>query len=156
MHRTDRSTATHESCRAPTQRGFTLAETLGALMILAMVVLGISALHLENRRLAKGVDLRDRAALLAAEMSAQIRAERDPKTRYETAIGITCNSPATKTNATLKSVACWQEKVAAELPSGSGRITRELNGTTPVYTIMVSWSQPRTGTASYVAWVTTQ
>ena len=133
-------------------RGFTLAETAGALLMLAVAILGIAALHLENREIHDTLDLHDRASALAAEMSGKISANKDTKARYETAVGIVCPPEKVRTRAAtpLQEVACWQDKVAAQLPSGTGRIGRESNGGQSDYTITVSWSQPGAGTASFV------
>ena len=132
--------------------GFTLAETAGALLMLAVAILGIAALHLENREIHDTLDLHDRAIALATEMSAKISANKDAKARYETAVGIVCPPEKARTRATpLQEVACWQDKVATQLPSGTGRIGRESNAGLSDYTITVSWSQPGAGTASFVA-----
>jgi Tfp pilus assembly protein PilV len=132
--------------------GFTLAETAGALLMLAVAILGIAALHLENRQIHDTLDLHDRAIALAIEMSGKISANKDAKARYETAVGIVCPPEQLRArNTPLQEVACWQDKVAAQLPSGTGRIGRESNAGQLDYTITVSWSQPGAGTASFVA-----
>jgi type IV pilus modification protein PilV len=133
-------------------RGFTLAETAGALLILAVAVLGISALHLESKQINNTLELHDHAVSLAEQMAARIRSNTDPKARYETAVGVICKpSKLDVAHAPLMDVACWQLQVAEELPSGTGRISRDSETGPSLYTITVSWSEPERGTASYVA-----
>jgi type IV pilus modification protein PilV len=133
-------------------RGFSLAETAGALLILAVAILGISALHLESKQINNALELHDQAVSLAEQMTNRIKSNPDPKARYETAVGIICKpSKVDAIRAPLMDVACWQLQVAEDLPSGTGRIVRDSEDSQTLYTIIVSWYEPERGTASYVA-----
>lgn len=133
-------------------RGFTLAETAGALLIMAVAILGISGLHLESKQINNTFELHDHAIRLAEQMAARIKSNPDAKARYETAVGVICKpSKNNAIRAPLMDVACWQVQVAEELPSGTGRIARDSDDGKNLYTITVSWSEPERGTASYVA-----
>ena len=58
------------------QRGFTMVETLVALVVLAIGLLGIAALHLESLRAGRTAIYRTQAVNLAADVADRIRANR--------------------------------------------------------------------------------
>jgi type IV pilus modification protein PilV len=132
-------------------RGMTLVESLAALLLSAVAVIGISALYLERQRVERAGETRTTAAALAATMAEQIR-DGAYRTGYENLLGAGCttDTPKDADAAASQRTACWQDQVAQLLPNGSGSVLRERGTTPPTYTIAVSWSDPTTGAASYV------
>jgi len=133
--------------------GFTIAEVLGALLILAVSIIGIVALHLEGQRAATLRDPHARARTLATEMAKRVRLDKDRRVRYETAIGIACRPGKTfrrAADAALNEVACWEDKVESELPNGVGTISHDSSVAPTAAVITVSWSQSGAANASYV------
>lgn len=61
---------------APGQRGFTLLETLIALVVLSVGMLGIASLHVEGLRNGRTASLRTKAVVHAADMAEKMRANR--------------------------------------------------------------------------------
>jgi type IV pilus assembly protein PilV len=114
--------------------GFTLVETLIALLVLSIGLLGIAALHVETLRAGRSALLHARAASIAADLAERIRANRLPPDAYADAGG---NARA------IADLGEWHALVAAELPAGAGEI-RFVAGTdtTPSsYTIRVRWTE---------------
>lgn len=142
------------------QRGLTLAEIAMAMFIIGVGVLSILTVYLQRERTASITAQQALAHRLAAEMAQHIQIRQSPEIRFENAIGVRCtpspsaNAPGATTalNAQVRAVnevACWQENVAAELPSGAGSISLDESIVPPNYAVTVSWSQPRGGLASY-------
>lgn len=133
--------------------GFTLAEILGALLIVGIAIIGIAALYVESTGTARETEPRVRAAELAEQMAARIRSNAAGRTGYASVVGVVCNKeakPKRAEDAAANEAACWHEQVAAELPSGMGSVTRDTSTTPPTYVVAVSWSPQQGGAASYV------
>jgi Tfp pilus assembly protein PilV len=143
------------------QRGLTLPETLVALVGLAIVGLGIVAVHVERLQMQPTSAWHDDAKILAEEMATIVRgtvqktaqAGNSEVVRYENPIGVVCRTVVANLSANdmaANQVACWQNKVAAKLPNGSGTIVLD-QATIPIsYVIAVSWLQASGSTATYV------
>jgi Tfp pilus assembly protein PilV len=140
--------------------GLTLPETLVALVGLAIVVLGIVAVHVERLQTIPIVAWRSDAKMLAEEFAAIVRDEtlkssnaQQAPVRFENPIGVTCRVDVKSLSAVdvaANQVACWQGKVASQLPNGSGTIAIDQAAVPQVYVITVSWSQGGGSTASLV------
>ena len=136
-------------------RGLTLAEVAMAMFIIGVGVLSIATVYLQNERTASITAQQSTAHRLADTMAQRIRERQVPEIRFENAIGVRCaDSPANVLglNAQIQAVndvACWQENVAVDLPSGAGSIALDESTVPPNYAITVSWQQPRGGLASY-------
>jgi Tfp pilus assembly protein PilV len=132
---------------ASRSRGFTIAEVLAALLVMAVGVIGIAALY------------SDQAAALAEQIAERIRATKEGHAGFATTIGVLCeqqqSKPALPQDAAAREAACWEDEVERKLPSGLGSISRDALTNPPTYVIAVSWSAPDAGTASYVIRVTT-
>lgn len=150
------------SSHTRTQRGLTLVETIVALLLIASITIGIAAIYAQRQNIARGGRLHARAVELAQQMATSIGENGDGKTNFETTLGATCNLPSTpaggaagkKTNSAVNTVACWQDMVEQELTNGSANISLDRATVPAQYIIVVSWSEPRSGTASYVLRVT--
>jgi type IV pilus modification protein PilV len=143
-------------------RGLTLAEVAMAMFIIGVGVLSIATVYLQNERTASVTAQQSTAHRLADTMAQRIKAHQNPNVRFENPIGVRCaNAPANVLVANpqiqaFNEVACWQEAVAADLPSGAGSIALDESTVPPNYAITVSWLQPRGGLASYQVRVATQ
>jgi type IV pilus modification protein PilV len=133
--------------------GFTIAEILAALLVMAVGVIGVAALYSDQVHTTPEIELHQKAATLAESIAARIRATKEGRTGYATTVGIVCN-PKAKTplaqDAAAQEAACWEDEVEQKLPSGLGTITRDLSTTPATYVVAVSWSAPEAGAASYV------
>jgi len=136
------------------QHAFTLLEAVLAVLIVISVGIGIAALYVRSDKANHGAQLHQQAVELVDSMAREIRLRGDTKGNFETRIGITCAATAkdrdNERSTIGHDVACWQEQVATQLANGSSRIELDTSVMPSVYVIEVSWSEPRTGTASYV------
>jgi type IV pilus modification protein PilV len=138
-------------------RGFTLVEIVTALLIVAIALIGIAALYTDTTEMTREAEPRVRAAELAEEIAARIRANPAGRTGYASVVGVKCDKNATPKraeDAAAIEAACWHERVAAELASGLGSVTRDTSTNPPTYVVAVSWSPPEGGAASFVTRVT--
>ncbi len=138
------------------QRGLTLVETIVATLIVASCVIGIAAIYAQRQNIARGGRLHTHAVELATSIAHEIAVSDDSKANFETTLGTTCTTGEQKgkqarIDSATNKVACWQDRVEQELTNGSARITLDRNAVPAQYIIVVSWSEPRTGTASYVS-----
>jgi type IV pilus modification protein PilV len=131
----------------------TILEALCALLVVAVGVIGVAALYLDNVHASPEDRLHMRAEELAETIAAKIRSNNAGRVGYAGTIGVVC-SPAAKVrnaqDAAAQEAACWEAQAAKSLPSGLGSITRDLTTTPPTYVVAVSWSAPDSGAASYV------
>jgi type IV pilus assembly protein PilV len=132
------------------QRGITLLETIIAMLLVTSGVIGIAAIYAQRQNIARGGHVHQRAVELAQQMAAHIRQDANPKNNFETTLGATCKSTSAKSDGATNQVACWQDEIEQELTDGTARISLDRNAVPAQYVIVVSWSEPRTGTASYV------
>jgi type IV pilus modification protein PilV len=139
--------------RSRPSTGSTLAEILVALLMIGVAIIGIAALYADSTGTARVSEPRLRAAELAEQIATRISANPAGRTGYASVVGVVCDEeakPKRAQDAAAVEAACWHQKVAEELPSGMGSITRDASTTPPIYVIAVSWSSPEGGTASYV------
>jgi Tfp pilus assembly protein PilV len=144
------------------QSGVTLLDTIVALLLLASCTIGIAAIYAQRQNIARGGRLHEHAVKLAQQMATTIEENSDAATNFETTLGATCDeqpSKATrnskkKTNHAVNIVACWQDSVEQDLTNGTANISLDRTSVPAQYVIIVSWSEPRSGTASYVMRVT--
>jgi type IV pilus assembly protein PilV len=144
---------------ASRSRGFTIAEVLAALLVMAVGVIGIAALYSDQVQTNPEAQLHHEAAALAEQIAERIRATKEGHAGFATTIGVLCeqqqSKPALPQDAAAREAACWEDEVERKLPSGLGSISRDALTNPPTYVIAVSWSAPDAGTASYVIRVTT-
>ena len=114
--------------------GFTLVESLIALVVVSIGLLGIAALYVETLRFGRSAQHHTQAAYVAADLADRMRANRTPVDGYA---GSGSGARA------IADLAEWRALVAAHLPGGAGEV-RFLAGTidTPAtYAIRVSWQE---------------
>ena len=149
------------------QSGVTLLDTVVALLLIASCTIGIAAIYAERQNIARGGRLHEHAVKLAQQMANAIRDNNDSSTNFETTLGATCDTKSNqnksdlpgknsnkKNNRGVNVVACWQDSVEQDLTNGTANISLDRTSLPAQYVIIVSWSEPRTGTASYVLRVT--
>mgnify|MGYP003498776300 FL=1 len=120
--------------------GFTLLEVLATLLLLSVGMLGIATLYLESLRISQLALHRTQAVTLAADLADRIRANRDPANAY--ACGDPCRPDAGGNALATADLAGWLERIAAQLPGGTGAITftAATTGVPARYTVAVRWN----------------
>jgi type IV pilus assembly protein PilV len=104
------------------QRGTTLIETLVALVVLSVGLLGIAALQMTSLRNNRGAHLRSQAQVLAYDIADRMRANRNAAQAdaYLTALA----AGPTGTGLVLTDLQAWKDTLATALPGGQGEIVR--------------------------------
>jgi type IV pilus modification protein PilV len=150
-----RMLASPGSIRSP--GGFTIIETMVALLVVAAGIIGVAALYEDRVHANTDAELHARAVKLAQEIATRINANETARIGYLGTIGVVCDpsaKPKVPQDAAAIEASCWQDDVEAQLPSGMGSIARDTTTNPIAYVVAVSWSSPGSGTASYVLRVT--
>lgn len=137
-------------CLRRPQQGFTLIETMVALLVISVGMIGVAALH-GNALSSSGVAIRRSVAIgLASDIADRIRVNRSAGAAYQGAAadnncddptgggGVDC-SPA---QMAAHDLFVWQAQIAQNLPAGTGAIVVDLTTNPTTYTVTVSWSEP--------------
>jgi len=135
--------------KASHARKLTAGQIVIGLSSMAICTLGIGAIYARHNDSLRGGRLHATAAQLSDQMVAMIRDKKNADTSFETGLGHTCNT-AQSIPDVENDVACWQDEVAHELSNGNARIVLDTSTVPSQYVITISWTDPRTGTASYV------
>ncbi|WP_028885059.1 type IV pilus modification protein PilV [Teredinibacter turnerae] len=137
------------------QAGSTMMETVVALFVLAIGLLGTLAMQANGVNSNQRANLVTEANLLAADMVDRIlafndidsSADDDAYDGIDTSSGTAslpdCSSGCTATQQIAYDEAQWAEQLATTLPGGVGKIT--FDSTTNAYTIQVMWDHNRNG-----------
>jgi type IV pilus assembly protein PilV len=112
------------------QQGVTILETLVAILVLSVGILGMVAMLINSLKLTTSSNYRTTAAQYAYGLADSIRASLPQLTSYPGASGAgtaNCLTTAgcTAAEITTTEVALWQAQLAASLPSGAGTICRD-------------------------------
>jgi Tfp pilus assembly protein PilV len=138
-------------------RGASALEALAALVVIAAGVIGIAALYADSAQTNVDAQHHTRAIALANEIAARIEHNPAGRVGYAGTVGVVCKPDAEfdlPQDAAANEAACWEDRVAAQLPNGFGSIRRDTTTTPVSYVVSVSWSAPARGAASYVVRVT--
>ena len=129
----------HQQC------GFGLVESLVALVVISVGMIGIASLYGQGLRASSTAFYRTHAVNLAADMADRIRVNRLGGANYGGAAapngcdvggGVNC----TPAQMAAHDLSVWQAQVATLLPAGAGTV--QVAGTTPpTYTIRVTWQE---------------
>jgi type IV pilus assembly protein PilV len=128
------------------QNGFNLIEILISVVVIAIGLLGLAALQLNNIRYNHSAQLRSLAIVQATSMIDRMRANYSGVKAgyYNNLTGIptatTCTT-CSSSEIAQRDLYLWNTANAALLPSGQGTVTR--NGTQ--YTVIMRWDNNRTG-----------
>ena len=135
------------------QRGITMVESLVALVVIAVGMLGIAGLYLSSMQASRSAKLRSHAVELASSIADRIRANRDAAVAYDT--DTYGGEPATQkcdtkvcTPARLAQddLARWIEDIRATLPgadavTGIVTVTDRNRPESDNYVIVVNWRE---------------
>ena len=131
------------------ERGATMVETLVALVVLSVGLLGIAALFVTSIRAARSSVSRMQAVNLVADLSERIRANRAASVAYNGAaanngciggaIGaVNCTAVAMA----AKDLWAWNQQIAATWPGGAANgVVAVVAGPPDSYTITISWTE---------------
>jgi type IV pilus assembly protein PilV len=136
-------------------RGFTLVETMVALVVLAVGMLGIAGLYVTTLKSGGSAIYRMQAVNLAADLADRIRANRDANVAYAgAAADNNCYGAGSVDCAPALMAAndlfVWQQQVSAILPGGNANVAVPA-GTVPfTYTITINWTESGGVVQTYV------
>lgn len=128
-------------------------EMLAALLVMAVGIIGVAALYSDTVGTDTDAHLQLRAAELAEQIAQRIASNEAGRIGYVSTVGVVCKPASDRmsaVDAAANEASCWEDSVEAELPSGSGTITRDATRSPATFTVAVSWSAPSKGAASYV------
>ncbi len=137
---------------APSQAGFTLVESMVALLVISVGMIGIAALTTQGLGAGRTAQFRIRAVNLAADMADRIRANRLGRAGYsEAAEAEDCDGDAdcVPSSVAAQDLAEWQENVTALLPDGEGVVRFDAATLPPSFVIELSWNEVGIGSVSY-------
>lgn len=134
----------------PGEHGFTLVESLVAMVVISVGMLGIAALYVEGLRAGRTSVYRTVAVDLASDMADRIRANPTARDGYDVdAAGMglesdCVNGPADCNPATLADddIFWWKQSVTALLPDGEASIVAVPGPEISSYTITINWAEP--------------
>lgn len=132
--------------RARSQRGFTLIESMVALLVLSIGLIGIAALHGQGLAASRTAVYRTHAINLSADMADRIRANRIAGTAYNNASAdngcFSGGTDCTPEELAEHDLDVWAARIAEELPGpGTGTVEAD-DSTDPItYTITVQWDE---------------
>jgi len=154
MHHLMNKPACTDTQRGPrhAQRGFTMVETLVALVVLSIGLLGIAALYLDSLRAGRTAIYRTQAVTLTADLADRLRANRQANVAYAAAFAdvpvevASCYSTAGCAPADLAAtdLARWKATIAQQLPGGEGQVevtAPAAAGDPAIYVITVRWTE---------------
>jgi type IV pilus assembly protein PilV len=134
------------------QGGFTLVESLVAMVVISVGMLGIAALYIEGLRAGRTSIYRMSAIDLAADMADRIRGNPTAGNAYEGAAaqnncmasGAVVVINCTPAQLAAEDLFWWQQSVQVLLPGGAGAIdvAPGAAGAANTYTISLTWSEP--------------
>lgn len=141
------------------QRGFTLVETMVALLILSVGLIGIAALYGQALSASSASIFRSQAINLAADIADRIRGNRTALLAYQgSASNHGCDAPTDRggidcaaDEMAAHDLFVWQTLTAETLPGGQGTVEVDTTTDPATYTVTVFWdeaSQDRPATFS--------
>ena len=131
-------------------RGFTLIETMVALLVISVGMIGVAALHGQALS-ASGTAIRRSLAIgLASDIADRVRVNRGAQLAYEgDGADHNCDDPTNEGGADCSpaemaahDLFVWKTEVEASLPGGQGTIDVDAGTNPPLYTVTVSWDEP--------------
>lgn len=138
-------------------KGFTLIETLVALIVLSVGLMGIAALYSQSMGAGRTAHYRTQAITLAADLADRIRVNRLAGIAYTGATadnncdadGVAIPGDCTPPQLAAHDLLRWRANLAQALPDGIGVVTFNPLTIPPTYTIRVDWTEVNQGTLSY-------
>lgn len=138
------------SCIDRDNAGFTLVETMVALLVLSVGMIGVAALYGQALSASGSAGYRSQAIVLAGQLADRIRGNRSARSAYEgTPANHNCDQAtgAGGVDCTPEEMAehdmwVWQNQVAQALPGGQGTVAVDTSANPTSYTVTVSWDEP--------------
>ena len=132
-----------------TVRGFTLVETMVALLVISVGMIGVAALHGQSLAASSTAIHRSQAIMLAGNIADRIRVNRGAEDAYEGAASDNnCDDPTgsggvdcTPAEMAAHDLFLWEAEVAQSLPGGTGQVDVDLTTNPTTYTVTVSWDE---------------
>jgi type IV pilus assembly protein PilV len=129
--------------------GFTLVETMVALLVLSVGMIGVAALYGQALSASGTAGYRSQAIVLAGELADRIRGNRTARAAYEGTPGDnSCDQPTgaggvdcSPAEMAEHDMWLWQNLVAQTLPGGQGEIDVDTSANPPNYTVTVRWDE---------------
>ena len=128
--------------------GFTLVETMVALLVLSVGMIGVAALHGQGLGASRSAQFRSVAVNLSADMADRIRANRLAGAAYAGGAANNNCDPAggggvdcTPAQMAQHDLFIWDQQVRNSLPNGNWRIAFNPGVNPPGYTITVLWDE---------------
>lgn len=139
-------------------RGFTLLEVLIAVVVLSIGLMGVAGLQAFGQRSNHSAYLRSQATALAYDMIDRMRANTagvlsGDYNAIDTTAGAISN-PGCDTGTCSSSQMAkydqydWQQELAAQLPTGNGKVTG--SGIGSIFTVTVMWDDDRNDSGNLV------
>jgi len=130
--------------------GFTLVETMIALLVLSVGMIGVAGLQAQGLAASRTAIFRTQAISLAGDVADRIRVNRGAELAYEgTAADNSCDGPTggggvmcTPAQMAMHDLFIWQAQAAAQLPGGQGTINVNTGTNPTTYTVTVTWDEP--------------
>jgi type IV pilus assembly protein PilV len=124
-------------------RGFTFVETLVALLVLSIGLLGVAALQLSSLRTNHSASLRSQATLLAYDMVDRMRANRTAAIAGSYDLDLVDEPDEASTVLNVADLVRWKQNLASTLPAGNGSIERSVTGGVTTFTVTIQWDDSR-------------
>jgi type IV pilus assembly protein PilV len=136
------------------QRGFTMVESLVALIVLSVGLLGVAGLYVSTLKAERTAQFRTQAVTLVNDMVDRVRANASARGSYNLADYSTAPAshdcvgeamPCTRENLAAEDLATWIASTKSTLPAGSGTVSVALAagvGQPDTYTVSVEWQEP--------------
>jgi type IV pilus assembly protein PilV len=128
--------------RRGSQRGTTMVETLVALLVLSIGLLGVAGLQLTSLRSNRSAHLRSQAQVMAYDITDRMRANRTTALlgTYNIGMGGTISATGIAGDDLVR----WKAAIASSMPSGDGSVA--INAATGVVLITIQWTDAMSAT----------
>lgn len=138
-------------------KGFTLIETLVALVVLSVGLMGIAALYAQSMGAGRTAHYRTQAVTLAGDLADRIRGNRLAGNAYAglpgdnncDADGAAIPGDCAPAQLAAHDLLRWQADLAQQLPNGVGAVAFNAVTVPPTYTITVTWTEVNVGNLTY-------
>lgn len=133
------------------QQGFTLLESLVAMVVLSVGMLGVGALYVESLQSGRDAVIRSKAVNLAADMADRIRSNRQGLAAYGGAAAdnscadtaVTATTVCTPGQMAAHDLFLWNQMLndsSIGIPDANGTVVFDGTTAPATYTITVSWT----------------
>ncbi len=139
----------------PKQHGFTLVESMVALMVLSVGMIGIAALYAQGLGAGRSALYRTHAVNLVADMADRIRSNRVALAAYAGPASnngcdpLSGGAACTSVEMAAHDLFFWTQQAQQLLPGGRGQVQFDGSTSPPSYTIQVAWDEVGYGRIEY-------